>query len=432
MTLQEMQAIRRRAELAYGLTPGILDALVMQESGGSSDLGKLGQMTRHGRAKGPFQILEKFHGKLPDDYAGQAMLAAKILAEGGRTPEQQLASYYGTGNAPPGHPTTAQYVSQVLGRMRPDVRMASTDMGPGSTDTSRWPTGDPRTGMMDMPMSGAGLLPPLPELPEAQAPRQGGLMSIDPQTGLAPIQAMGLGLMFPQLAPMASSMFAQSNQRAPSEYDVWRAKMEQWKAQVDAMKTAQEMAYTDLKNQQALQGQVVGGQQIGSVPSGYVRIPDADSPIGFRDEPIPGSKEFEVRRQKAESLKSGVDDIQRMIDLVEKHGSEVYGPVSGTMASLYGQILSHVAAARNLGVLQAGELENLQSQLVDPSKLRSLGVSNETIVAGYKELLRTLRAKLKAESGKQETSEQDLKTTSGLTAEEQKELAELRKLQGGF
>jgi hypothetical protein len=104
-------------EVKYGLLPGELSAVWGQESNNSTDPALLGKIpTRHGRAKGPFQIMEKFWGPLPPTFEGQAERAAQILRQGGETPEARARAYYGTGTPPAGSPSPDEYVAQVMAR----------------------------------------------------------------------------------------------------------------------------------------------------------------------------------------------------------------------------------------------------------------------------------------------------------------------------
>ena len=104
-------------ESRYGLLPGELAAVWEQESQRSTDPKLQGRTpTRHGVAQGPFQIMEKFWGPVPPTFEGQAELAAQIMSKGGSTPEARAKAYYGTGIAPPGHPSPDQYAAQVAAR----------------------------------------------------------------------------------------------------------------------------------------------------------------------------------------------------------------------------------------------------------------------------------------------------------------------------
>lgn len=135
--------------ISAGINPDVALSLWKQESGQSTDIAMRGPVLPKGKwaghyARGPWQIMS-FHGPIPEDFRGQTQWAMKHLKERG------LRGYYGTGSpVVEGHPTTDQYVAQVMGRVgKPvDVRMASA--GEDTTAPMRGPTGDPRTGAMGL------------------------------------------------------------------------------------------------------------------------------------------------------------------------------------------------------------------------------------------------------------------------------------------
>lgn len=103
-----------------GVDPALALSVWMQESSGSTDLGKTGEVIKKGKnaghyARGPWQIMS-FHGEIPQDFEGQTRWAMRHLKEGGDTPEGMLRRYYGSGQAPDGHPTTSQYAQEVMQR----------------------------------------------------------------------------------------------------------------------------------------------------------------------------------------------------------------------------------------------------------------------------------------------------------------------------
>lgn len=150
MAVMDPEALVRRIALEQGVNPDLAVSIWRQESGGSTDTALRGQELSRGRgaAVGPFQVVPYYHPEFPVNgtFEDQARYATKYLGEVGP------ARYYGTGKAPPGQPTTEQYVNQVMSRMpqdglpRPDVRMASND--PQNAGMGL-PTGDPRTGIAD-------------------------------------------------------------------------------------------------------------------------------------------------------------------------------------------------------------------------------------------------------------------------------------------
>ena len=113
-TREEAERKIRAKEAELGLTPGLLSSIWAQESGRSLDLGLKGQdLSRNrGNAVGPFQIVPYYHPNADlSTFDSQMDYAGNLLKKGG------VRAYYGTGTAPPGHPTTDQYEAQVMARI---------------------------------------------------------------------------------------------------------------------------------------------------------------------------------------------------------------------------------------------------------------------------------------------------------------------------
>ena len=133
------------------------------------------------------------------------------------------------------------------------------------------------------------------------------------------------------------------------------------------------------------------------VPSGYEPFINPETgQQGIR--PMTGSKDLIQKEEGIRQIYKSLEAVDKMQNLVQEHGSELFGPVAGEMESTYGEILSAIAKARNLGVLQFGELQTLMSQYPNPAKLRALGMSNERILASYENLKEQLANAIKVEN----------------------------------
>ena len=141
-------------------------------------------------------------------------------------------------------------------------------------------------------------------------------------------------------------------------------------------------------------------QQYGAPPSGYERITveepqeDGTTKESFVDRPMRGSKPYIDMYEGSSAVRRGVDNMEKMIDLIDKHGTEAIGETSATMRGLYGDILAAVAEAQNKGVLQQGELEEMKEQLPNPGEWKSLRLSNDRIKAAFVQKLEQIRDKL--------------------------------------
>jgi hypothetical protein len=101
------------------------------------------------------------------------------------------------------------------------------------------------------------------------------------------------------------------------------------------------------------------------------------------------------RTDKVATLKSAVEDIERMKGLMAEHGSTIMtGNPAGVAGQLYSQIVAKVAALRNMGVLQPGELANIENALLNPTSIMSLGTGLDRATGQYDELSRGFKQKL--------------------------------------
>ena len=154
-------------------------------------------------------------------------------------------------------------------------------------------------------------------------------------------------------------------------------------------------AYQQFMLAKAKQGAMTINTGQGSIPSGSERVanPNVNSPIKTVIRPQIGSKDYTNAEQGYLTTSTGIGEVDKMIDLIDKHGTETWGNVSGQMAVLYGQILARVAEAQNKGVLQEGELEMIKEQLPDPSTIPSSTTSNKRMIASYTTLKNILESR---------------------------------------
>lgn len=151
----QLVAYAREAARRYGVDPDIYVRQINQESRwnpkAKSSAGALG--------------IAQFMPDTAKDYGIDPLDPIQSLDAGARYMASSLKTFKGSyplalasynagvgavkkhGGVPP-YKETQHYVRTIMGG--PDVRTVSGDYGPGSTDTMRVPTGDPRTGEMDM------------------------------------------------------------------------------------------------------------------------------------------------------------------------------------------------------------------------------------------------------------------------------------------
>lgn len=86
--------------------------------------------------------------------------------------------------------------------------------------------------------------------------------------------------------------------------------------------------------------------------------------------PQPGTEPYNAAIGKVRLLEEALRSINQLQASVEKagaSGTELVGPLANTLRYQRGNVLSTVAKLRDLGVLQPGEYEVLESQLPDPT-----------------------------------------------------------------
>lgn len=136
----------------------------------------------------------------------------------------------------------------------------------------------------------------------------------------------------------------------------------------------------------------------------------APSASGLVAAPIPGTKDYADAVGQHETLSGAEKRIARLVDLVAGEeqtvngqkvrvggaGSEAWGEKSATYSTLRAGIISDVAKLRDMGVLQAGEMANLEDQLPDPGSWQSTFRRNSSMVKAYQELGDQFKAKRSA------------------------------------
>jgi hypothetical protein len=135
----------------------------------------------------------------------------------------------------------------------------------------------------------------------------------------------------------------------------------------------------------------------------WVDVPGA----GLMAAPIRGTTAYAEVVKQDDALQQAQQRIGRLIDMVAGReetvngrkvrvggvGTELWGEDAATMSGLRAGIIADVAKLRDMGVLQSGELENLEKQLPDPGGVGSVLRRKSSIVKSYEELSRQFREK---------------------------------------
>lgn len=174
---------------------------------------------------------------------------------------------------------------------------------------------------------------------------------------------------------------------------------------------------------------------LGNVPAGSERVV---SPTTNRAvlRPQLGSKDYTNASEGYLTVGQGIGEVDQMLKMIDKHGTEAFGPQSGVYENLYGQLLSRVAEAQNKGVLQQGETEMIMKGLPNPGDPLSAFTTNDRIKASYNQLRKTLAQKQRILGQKFKDWGYDLpkvegEPDTGWTAEDEAEFQRLHKKYGG-
>ncbi len=145
-------------------------------------------------------------------------------------------------------------------------------------------------------------------------------------------------------------------------------------------------------------GAALGGPQFGTTPPGEVMVPNPETGLPMIV-PLEGSERSIKGGQSLRSLQQSVDNFEQFDQIFSDVGSELFSATDArTMGSLRQLIISDVGILMELGVLQQGDLERVESVLPDPSgfggKSRAALGQNKAVRAGYNVFADLMRARL--------------------------------------
>jgi hypothetical protein len=133
------------------------------------------------------------------------------------------------------------------------------------------------------------------------------------------------------------------------------------------------------------------GPAMGSAPQGSAIVagPDGVPRVVY----LQGSKEWRDAREGLDTLDATIGEIDQQLASISQSGTEVYGAESKRQGVRQAQIVSGVAKLRGLGVLQPGELENIEASLPNPSTFRGAVAGNKATSSALKQLRASFVAK---------------------------------------
>lgn len=169
-----------------------------------------------------------------------------------------------------------------------------------------------------------------------------------------------------------------------------------------AQRRALERARFGLEQQRVNQA---GGTGAPELPKGWMYTQSAAGTVAM---PIPGTKDYADVTKTEQSLNSAITNIGNFLDTyagkqtgptgvrVGGAGTTLSGETAGKLSSQRAKIIADVAVLRDMGVLQAGELENIEKQLADPTSAWSYGRTTAGTTKAYDELQKQFKDRLKA------------------------------------
>jgi hypothetical protein len=173
----------------------------------------------------------------------------------------------------------------------------------------------------------------------------------------------------------------------------------QWQQEFDLRKRAQDRL-------DKLADAKVDGPDLPKLPVGYGWQPDGQG--GMVAAPAKGTPDWSKGVAGLQSLTAADKNIGTLVDMlsgVERVtpggvkvrsgglGTEMFGENAGKYSALRAAVIADVAKLRDMGVLQAGELERLEEQLPDPSSKWGPLQQNSKTKKSYEELRQQFRAK---------------------------------------
>src|ERR1700752_232235 len=221
-----------------------------------------------------------------------------------------------------------------------------------------------------------------------------------------------------RLSDQFSQQFGLSKQQADEMAAQHVTQQQQWErqfaameeqrkrqAQADAARLGIDYARLGLERQRVTQAGENGGI-LEQLPKGYMLTDSASGPVAA---PIPGTAPYKDAVQGERSLVSAGQNIQQFLDLFAGKeqtvlgkvvrrggtGTELTGEKSSQLSTMRSQIVADIAVLRNLGVLQAGEMKNIEDVLPDPTAVTSSWRANKSTQAAYETLLGQFQGKLK-------------------------------------
>ena len=264
------------------------------------------------------------------DYALSEPDTARYLNQSFNDPASASSWFTQHWERPQNAAAKARQRLSTLNRFAPDVRMASVDYGPGSTDTDRTPTGNPMTGRMDMNFDNAqqeplGIHPQLQALIQGQQP--------DKRTQiLNMVGALGRGILSSGGGPGAGNWFGNAANQAFAELAAQRPDklngLQILQANNELWKLEESRRERQMQRKQRLQQEAYLRNLAENHPDPSVRFQAEQQLMGVDEIDLPGPDDWEVRGSPSEGLyrvNAGTGEMATLMEPVETDNAATYG-----------------------------------------------------------------------------------------------------------
>ena len=170
------------------------------------------------------------------------------------------------------------------------------------------------------------------------------------------------------------------------EQQHWQADFAQQQADAE-LRRRNEAARLGIEQQRlaletrSAQGKLTEAKDLPKLSANYMYAPSASGIVAM---PIPGSQDYAKGVQGEQSMVEATQQINDLLDVymgkeqttpagkkirMGGSGTELWGEQAARMSTIRGQIIANVAVLRNMGVLQAGELENIDEDVARPDRV---------------------------------------------------------------
>lgn len=215
---------------------------------------------------------------------------------------------------------------------------------------------------------------------------------------------------FGQTFGLAKDQFANQQQQQATQAQQWLEEFNRrtadtaFQQKMQQQQLAVSQGHLNLAKQTA-ENKAGANGGLPALEKGWTYVPSAS---GIVAAPIPGTADFSKAVAGGQGLRDADARVTEFMDLLGGKeyetkagnkmraggtGTELWGEGAAKLGTLRGGIIADVAKLRDMGVLQQGELENIEKQLPDPTSWTGPLQNNNSTLAAYKALQDQIKTK---------------------------------------